>query len=342
MYYEGTRLLSQKDINGQTPELFLCTTNRTGGKTTYYGRWCVNCFNKGKGQFISLYRFKDELKDCANTFYKDIGSLFFPNTTMRSKMMNDGAYAEMYIDDTLVGYGVAINSADKIKKVSHVFSRVNRIWFDEFQSETNHYCSDEVKKFRSIHTSVARGQGKQVRYVPVVCTANPVSILNPYYVALGISPRLTKDTKFLRGDGFVLEQGYNESAANAQKESGFNRAFGEDKYNAYSAQGLYLNDNLAFIGKPEGKGRYLATLRYNGREYALREYAVQGIIYCDDHPDQTYPIKLSVTTEDHNINYVMLNRYKLFIDNMRFYFDKGCFRFKDLPCKEALMSALSY
>ena len=342
MYYEGTRLFSQKDINGQTPELFLCTTNRTGGKTTYFGRWCVNKFNENKGKFIVEYRFNHELSDCAEKFYKDIGTLFFPDTVMRSKLKCDGAYAEMYIDDTLVGYAVAINTADKIKRVSHVFSDVERIWFDEFQSETNHYCANEVDKFRSIHTSVARGQGKQVRYVPVVLTGNPVSILNPYYVALGISPRLTKETKFLRGDGFVLEQGYNETADLAQRASGFNRAFGDDKYNAYSSQGLYLNDNLAFVGKPNGKGRYLATLRYNGKEYALREYASEGIIYCDDRPDQTYPLKLSVTTEDHNINYVMLNRYRLFIENMRYYFDRGCFRFKDLPCKEALMSALSY
>ena len=25
--------------------------------------------------------------------------------------------------------------------------------FDEFQSETNHYCSDEIRKFLSVHTS---------------------------------------------------------------------------------------------------------------------------------------------------------------------------------------------
>lgn len=342
MYYDGARLLSQKDINGNTPELFLCTTNRTGGKTTYFGRWCVNKFNEGKGKFITEYRFEHELRDCAEKFYKDIGSLFFPDTVMHSKAKCDGAYCELYINDTHVGYAVALNTADKLKRVSHVFSDVERIWLDEFQSETNHYCPNEVAKFRSIHTSVARGQGKQVRYVPVVLTGNPVSILNPYYVALGISPRLTKETKFLRGNGFVLEQGYNDTAAQAQMESGFNKAFGEDKYGLYSAQGVYLNDNLSFIGKPNGKGRYLATMRYNGREYAVREYLDEGIIYCDDRPDKTYPLKLSVTTEDHNINYVMLNRYRLFIENMRYYFDKGAFRFKDLQCKEALMSALSY
>jgi hypothetical protein len=91
--------------------------------------------------------------------------------------------------------------------------------FDEFQSESNHYCSDEIKKFISIHTSVARGQGEQVRYVPVYMLSNPVSLINPYYVELGISNRLRDDTKFLRGHGFILEQGFIDSASVAQKES---------------------------------------------------------------------------------------------------------------------------
>ena len=45
-YYDGTKLLSMTDINGKKPELYLCTTNRTGGKTTYFGRLVVNRFKK--------------------------------------------------------------------------------------------------------------------------------------------------------------------------------------------------------------------------------------------------------------------------------------------------------
>ena len=45
-YYDGTKLLSMSDINGLKPELYLCTTNRTGGKTTYFNRLLVNNFLK--------------------------------------------------------------------------------------------------------------------------------------------------------------------------------------------------------------------------------------------------------------------------------------------------------
>lgn len=342
MYYDGTKLLSMLDLNGNKPEIYLCTTNRTGGKTTYFARLCVNRFFDKKEKFCLVYRYNYELDDCAEKFYKDISGLFFKGTNMTSKRRAAGIFHELFIDDVACGYAVSLNSADQLKKYSHLFSDVKRMMFDEFQSETNHYCADEIRKFVSVHTSIARGQGEQIRYVPVYMCANAVSIINPYYVEMGISNRLKDDTKFLRGDGFVLEQGFVESASIAQKESGFNRAFAKNAYVAYSSECVYLNDNKAFVEKPIGVGRYLATLRYKGTDYAIREYAESGVIYCDDRPDTSFGMKLTVTTADHEINYVMLKRNSFFLTNMRYFFEQGCFRFKDLRCKEAVLKALSY
>lgn len=349
-YYDGTKLLSLSDINGNKPEIYMCTTNRTGGKTTYFGRLVVNNFFKRSEKFALLYRFNYELDDVANKFFKDIGSLFFPDWHMKSERRAKGIFHELFLERVgvenpepfSVGYAISLNSADQIKKYSHLFSDVSRILFDEFQSETNHYCSDEISKFISVHTSIARGQGEQVRYVPVYMLSNPVSLINPYYVEMGISERLRDDTHFLRGEGFVLEQGFIESASIAQKQSGFNMAFTRNKYVAYSSECVYLNDNTAFIDKPIGNGRYLGTIRYNSVDYGLREFADQGIVYCDSRPDLSYPYKISVTTDDHNINYVMLKRNDLFITQMRYLFEHGCFRFKDLRSKEAVMKLISY
>lgn len=341
-YYDGTKLLSMKDINGKTPEIFMCTSNRTGGKTTYFGRLAVNKFLKYQKKFGLTYRFNYELDDICDKFYKDIGSLFFNGYEMTTKRKASGLFHELYLNDVSCGYAFALNGADQIKKYSHLFSDVDIMLFDEFQSETNHYCPDEVKKFISLHTSVARGQGKQVRYVPVYMMSNPVSIINPYYVAMGISNRLKDDTKFLRGDGFVLEQGFNESASVAQKESGFNRAFAGNEYVAYSSEAVYLNDSKAFIDRPVGNSRYICTLRYHGVDYGVKEYSELGIIYCDDKADRTFRTRITVTTEDHNINYVMLKRNDFFLSNLRALFERGCFRFKDMRCKEAVLTALSY
>lgn len=341
-YYDGTKLLSMLDINGNKPEIYMCTTNRTGGKTTYFGRLCINRFLDKNEKFGLLYRYNYELDDIVDKFYKDLGSLFFPSYTMTSKRRAKGTFQELFLNEKSSGYALSLNNADQIKKYSHLFSDIQRMIFDEFQSETNHYCDNEIKKFISIHTSIARGQGEQVRYVPVYMLSNPVSIINPYYVEMGISGRLKDDTKFLRGDGFVLEQGYIESASIEQKNSGFNRAFSKNSYTAYSSECVYLNDNKAFVEKPTGKSKYLCTLRYKGSDFALREYTENGLIYCDDKADSSFLTRISVTTDDHNINYVMLKRNDFFLSNLRYFFEHGCFRFKDMRCKEAVLSALSY
>lgn len=342
-YYDGTKLMSLKDSNGNTPEIFMCTTNRTGGKTTYYGRMIVNRFFKNKQKFALLYRFDYEIDvNVGEKFFKCLRELFFPGYFMTAKRREKGIYYDLFLNDEHCGYAIAINKADSIKKNSSLFSDVENIFFDEFQSETNHYCPDEVQKFRSIHTSIARGNGEQVRYVPVFMCANPVSLVNPYYVAMGISTRLTNMVKFLKGDGFVLEQGYNESASLAQKESGFNKAFGNDTYAQYAAQGIYLNDNLAFIENMSGNNRYLCTIKCDGVNYSIREYPEEGIIYCDTSFDNDFKLKITVTTDDHQVNYVMLHKNDFTISNFRYYFDHGCFRFKSLKAKEAIMKLLSY
>ena len=340
-YYDGTKLLSMKDINGNKPEIFVCTSNRTAGKTTYFGRLLVNRYKKQGKRFGLIYRFGYELDDVSNKFFKDIGELFFRDNVMTDKKMGKGAYSELFLDGESCGFAFVLNQADQIKRMSHLFSDVDSLLFDEFQSETNHYCPNELTKFQSLHTSIARGQGEQVRYVPVYMIGNPVSVINPYYTAWGFSSRITNKMRFLKGPGIVLEQGYNASAADAQKTSGFNQAFSGSDYQAYAAESVYLNDNLAFIEKPEGQGRYIGTVKYEGKNYGIREYADLGIVYCDDHPDNTFPLRISATKDDHDINYVMIRKNELFIGSLRYYFETGAFRFKDLKSKEAIFRLLS-
>lgn len=341
-YYDGTKLLSLKDINGKTPEVFMCTSNRSAGKTTYFNRLVVNRFIKRGEKFALLYRFNYELDGCDEKFFKDIKELFFSEYDMTAAKKMKGIYQELYLNEEPCGYAISINSADQLKRNSHLFSDIDNIIFDEFQSEQNHYCDKEVEKFISIHNSIARGRSKQSRYVPVYMISNPVTILNPYYVAMDISTRLQKDTHFLRGDGFVLEQGYNETAAKALKSSAFNRAFGSSDYIAYSAEGVYLQDDLSFVDTPSGRGKYVATIRYASIDYGVREYPELGIVFCDKSVDYQYPLKITVDTADHKLNYVMVSSNFILIQKLRYYFEHGCMRFKDLQAKEAILKALSF
>ena len=342
LFYDGTKLLSLSDISGNKPEIYISTSNRSAGKTTFFNRMVVKKFLNGQGKFGLLYRFNYELDNVADKFFKEIQTLFFNEYEMTTKKRAKGIYHELFLNDKPCGYAMALNNADQIKKMSHLFSDINRMIFDEFQSECNHYCNDEVNKFVSIHNSVARGKGKQSRYVPVYMLGNFVTLLNPYYTALGISNRLTNDTNFLRGEGYVLEQGFNESASKNLKNSAFNKAFQSLSYVDYTTEKVYLNDSDAFIEKLSGKSRYLCNIKYKNKLYAIKEFQELGVIYCTSKVDEGFPNKLAVTTEDHNINYVMLRNHDFFINNLRYLFERGCFRFQNLECKTAILSALSY
>ena len=341
-YYDGTKLLSLKDKFGKDPDIYLSTSNRSAGKTTYFSRFFVNRFIRYGEKFALFYRYNYELSDVSEKFFKEIRQLFFPSYAMTSKSKARGIYHELYLNGKPCGYAISINSAEALKKYSHLFADVQRVLFDEFQSENNKYVPGEIKKFLSVMVSISRGAGKQVRRVPVYMLANYVSILNPYYIALGISDSLTDSTVYLRGDGFVLEQGFYEGVAELQKESGLLRAFKNDDYTKYTTERIYLNDNAVFIDKPAGKNNYLATVVIEGTAYALREYPDAGVIFCDMNIDTTFPKKITLSADDMNVNYLMISRNDFFLSIMRKYFEHGCFRFKNLQCKKAVFKMLSY
>lgn len=346
IYYDGTKLLSLKDLEGNTPEIYICTSNRSAGKTTYFQRLLINRFLKHGEKFMVVYRFKYELQSVAEKFFKDIQSLFFQDYTMSEQKRAAGSFIELFLVDDKgqeksCGYAVALSCVDSLKKYSHFFSDVGAMFFDEFQSETESYLPREVSKLMSLHTTTARGQGKQVRRVPVYMVSNPVSILNPYYDQLGITDRLQENTKFLKGVGWVMEQGHNASAAKAQSESAFNRAFKTNEYSQYQNQGKYLLDNNAFIERLNGRYSVVLTLVYHGHFYSVKRFDELGLVYIDDKGDENARTIISVTDDDHNINYVSIRANWTWCAWLRQMFNLGVMRFKNQRCKDCFLTCTS-
>lgn len=340
IFYTGDRLLSSVDINGKRPEIYIVESNRTAGKTTYFAHYLINRFLQKGEKFVCLVRWQNELPDYTNAFFKTVHNLYFDKYDMTQKIV-EKKYADIYLNDIACGYVVPINSCEYIKKRSQLFCDATSMFFDEIQTETNVYVPDELKKLNSIHTSIARAEHKMVRYVPVFMCSNSVSLLNPYYNALGITGRLNSQTKFLRGDGWVLERNFNEYASQAQQQSAFNRAFAKTCYTDFAAEGVYLNDNTAFIARPTGRGRYVATIRNNNTDFGLWQYDTDGILYCDHAVDASYPVRISASISDHCIDHTLIGGAGILKDRLRNYFVNGAFRFKDLVCKQAILKCLS-
>lgn len=341
-YYDGTKLLSLKDKNGEPPEIYMCVGNRTAGKSYYFKRLLVRRFLAGKGEFIVLTRFNYELTNLVDSFFKDIIQIDYPSLEYSAKPYAKGMLQMIYINGELAGYAVCLSSADNIKKCSSLFVNVNNIMFDEFQSEVGKYVPDEVKKLLSIHTSVARGAGEQVRYVPLFMISNNVSSLNPYYSALGLTRMIKKDTKFIRGEGFVFEQTFNESASEAMKSSAFNRAFeNATNYLEYASENISLNDDERFIGIPPSTWIYKVTIQYGNNFYNLIESPDLGLIGIKRVAENKSKYCLCFTTADHDINLIMIERNSIMISTWRKFFCQGLFRFSDYEAKQNFIDIIA-
>ena len=336
-YYDGTKLLSMtKDLDGDNPDIYMCVGNRTGGKTYFFSRLCVRRFLNGKGQFILLYRYGYQIADIGNAFFSDIQDEF-PGLIMSGKSIDKGNIQELHLGkngndkDPVCGYALALNDADNIRRYRPLFKDCTIMYFDEFQSETGRYCPREITLFQSVHTTCC---GR--RRLPVIMSSNAVTMLNPYFVSMDIGYRLQKDTKFLKGKGWVLESAFVESAASDLKQSGFAKAFASDKYMDYATQNTYLNDNNNFIEKLKGDYTYLLTLHFNGEDFCIRKG--DDFLYISDNVDPNFPLKVSVTVTDHGPDAILPPRSWDTLHTCKRFFELGKVYFKDLKCKQAFFN----
>lgn len=339
MFYTGEKILSKLDVNRNKPEIFMVTDLRSTGKTTFFIRMLTNRYIKKREKFVCLVRFKYELDNIAASMYKDVGWLFFPKKSFSSTLKAGGLYASIQMNNEEIGYGLALNSYDTIKKKSHLFVDASSILFDEFQSESNHYVSNEITAIQSIHKSLSRGHGKMVKYLPVYMLSNHITLLNPYFTHFGLT-NLHRDTHYYRGKGFVLEQLFNTSAIKEAEKSGFEQAFENTDYSQMTKQGKYLLDDNNYIeSNHKISGRYVMTLIYNNVEYGI--YDEYGKFYCGREVDKIFPIRY-IIGRGASQNVELITKAPHIINMMRYSFSNGNIYFGDLSSKECIINALGY
>lgn len=296
-FYDGSALLSQKDIRGEKPGIYLAVTNRTGGKTFFFSRYLLRDYLKtGETQGL-LIRWDGDLKTRARSFAADVMTLDkqMDGHTLASEGYGKFAY-NVFMDtsDSRPAVRVfALNDSEKIRENSSLMQDIKQYFFDEFQPETEAYVPQEVTKFRSIHTSIARGGGSHVRYVPVYMASNAVSKINPYFIGMGIHKKVIGSTRFTRGDGWVLEQCKIDMAAREQEKDPFNRGWTDDSYGRFASSNEYLLDDSIFIEKRPIRGRCTALLQGYSETFGLWSEP-GGIYYISSKYDPSCKTKVAI------------------------------------------------
>lgn len=340
-YYSSEKIRSKLDLNGKKPSKYIITSNRSAGKTTDILLLSLKRFKEDGTQCGMLYRYQYELNSAPLTF-KDVLDLYPEyGKDITAIPHARGLFYEIILDGVTFGYSISLHNPDSLKKYSPVFAKVFTLIFDEFQPESGKYLSKEVQNLQSILVTIARGGGSQSREMELFMLSNMVSIMNPYFIEFGIHKRLRNDTNFLRGDGWVAEFGFNESASNSIKDNSLFSGFNDSSYMTYSTEKVYLNDATVFVEKVKGRCKYICTLIYDNKEYGVREYFDEGIILISGKPDKSCKSRISFKASDHNQNTIMLSHYSYLWKNIKDAFNSGYLRFDNIKTKSIIFDILA-
>lgn len=341
-FYNFNEIWKRKDINGKKPLIYIVSTNRSGGKTTAFLKKAFDDNLNNNEECVIFYRKRTELAGSEKIF-EEMLEREYPSQSVVGKMMIDNLIYRIWREDDSgkypLGFAVAFKGTDDLKKYSPVFSKVTKCLLDEFQKEDGKYLKDECSLLLSSYTSIARGQGKQSRPVELYLLGNNISILNPYYFKLGITKRLKKDTKFMRGDGWVLEQGFNESASKALGENAVIRALSGERELSYLLSTEYLIDVDKFITTPSGKSRYICTIIYDDIKIGVREFE-NGEIHCNSKIDPSSIYTFAFTDSTHSNDTTILRKGSFLWKMIRDGYDGAYLTFSSHEIKNVIFELI--
>lgn len=345
-HYNCEKLVNSKDKNGQTPIFYVvCSVERGPGKTYSFSKKLFENFLSTGQKFILLTRNKGDLGNVAAGILDSYLAPEYPDYRIFEKIQMKGVFSVIYAEKGFgdekerheIGYVIPLRCADMIKKISSLFYDATAFFFDEFQPKGT-YLKDEVGLFYDIYKSIARGEGKAVRYMPVYMASNTIQIQNPYFVAFGLTSAIQSNTKFYRGDQVVYERCEIDGLAEMHRQSGIDIAL--KSYLNKRGDNTWLNDNNSLVAKPGdwGRGLYICTLKYQNQLLGLYEYPSAGLTYISRQIQRNCRYTYNLTL-DGDLNIPMIKSAQIF-KNLRDKFFKGQVRCSDGGIQQILIDVL--
>lgn len=344
-YYKGWNLLESLDADGNVPGIFLSNSNRSAGKTTFYLSWLLDRYKENGLKFLILCRNKNEL-DSVDVTFDDVLHYYFDGDFVSSKWYVPKLIQGLYFNDKLCGYAVSLKDAGKLKKYSGVFADVDTCFMDELQPDNGRYIKDETDLMSSLIMTVSRGGGEQSRYVRWIWLSNNISIMNPYFLNMGIYRMIPETINYdegdfyLRGTGWVAEFSYNKSAVIAMSANPALNALKTRNSRIGTSADFMINSNSFVLEKLKGKSDYLWTLKYNNKYFGVRRSQNEKIVYVTKKYDPSFKTIIALTNGDHNEITIALRKNTFYMETLRQAYDLGLLRFSDLEVKNDIIELL--
>lgn len=320
IYYNRGQLLSYN-------ALFNFVIGERGvGKTYQFKEWAIKDFKKTGKQFVYVRRYKTEFKDI-NQFFDDIKNNF-PEDSFSIKG------GKFYINEKVAGFYIPLSTT--VTKKSVPYPNVNKIGFDEFILEKGNirYLPNEVEVFLGLYKTIDRDRDN----VRCLFMANAVTIMNPYFLFFSIRPDKSKRFyKYCEGE-IVVELTDQQEFRERAKKSRLGKIIGNTEFEKYSVDNEFIQDNYTFVEEKTKNSYYLATFYYKNYKIGFWCDSKKGLIYASSKVDENYPLKYSLTTEDHQPNQIMLSQANKSdrVKSIRKCYDNGLMRFESLAVKNTM------
>ena len=309
------------------------------GKTYSMCRLLLNRYLETGTRFVTFTRKMKQLAHTAEGMFGQYIADNYPNGNIYEVLQGNGIYTEIWFEQTsgedkirdLIGFTIPLKSAGDIKLISSLFSSkdVGMFWMDEFMPTDNKYLPDEPLLMRNIYKSVNR----KMLDIPIVLTANTITLGNPYFTYLHINKLLQTNTRKLCTENFLYEKVEVEGLREKHQQSGIDRAFNMKDRNS----NVWINDDNSLVCKPEniGRGYYICTLVYGSNKFGVLEYNGSGFFYITRKVDTSCKYVYSLKSNG-NLDVPLLRTSPL-LQKIRNKFFSGQVRVSDGGIQRDLM-----
>ena len=290
MYYNADNLLSRHYT------LNMICGDRNAGKSTCFQRYAIKraikFYNNSKGgsQFAILTRYDKDKKILCDTYFNNTMEMFYKDYELVYKRKLFYLRHKKSKKQVIVGYAFALNEATKLKSTS--YPHIDTIIFEEFLNIENKYIKTkenaelEVELLISLYSTIARGNGKQVRYdVKLFLISNCYNINNPYFTYFDFVNDIVKDpfkTFYAKNNGKVkalIEMTHNDIYLDFVKKS-INKGnkFTDLQNEIKVVKNAGVKDNKIFMQITLDNENYISIAPYNDNYIVLKTPELKNVI----------------------------------------------------------------
>lgn len=206
--YDIRKLLEQKDINNNEPNIYLSCGGRSLGKTYSLNKYLLEEYLQHGKKSMFVYRKRPMMKNCCEDILtEDLREFAFNNMFLTVEKKNGGIFYELGLHekDKFIGnpfFTTYLGASGYIKINSNTFRDVDYLVLDEFLDEVDTPDSERISCM-SIFFSIARGHGKSIRNVKLILCSNKSTEINPYFLKLKVGE--LNRYGYYKGDGWVMD-----------------------------------------------------------------------------------------------------------------------------------------